>query len=80
MPMYGQSFTLSDTKSTGLNQPTAGGGEAGRYTKARGFLAYYEVLFDILTSLQLFEASPNQNYSMNLLLQTILMCFSLARL
>ena len=43
MPMYGQSFTLSQTKNKGLNQKTYGGGEAGRFTRARGFLAYYEV-------------------------------------
>lgn len=45
MPMYGQSFTLRDATKNGLNQQSYGGGEAGRYTRARGFLAYYEVQF-----------------------------------
>lgn len=43
MPMYGQSFSLSETLENGLNAPTYGGGEAGEETRARGFLAYYEV-------------------------------------
>lgn len=44
MPMYGQSFSLADVKENDLNAPTYGGGEAGEETKARGFLAFYEVL------------------------------------
>nr|CAD7413840.1 unnamed protein product [Timema poppensis] len=43
MPMYGQSFSLADNSEHGLNAPTYGGGEAGEATRARGFLAYYEV-------------------------------------
>lgn len=43
MPMYGQSFSLADNSNHDLNARTYGGGEAGEYTKARGFLAYYEV-------------------------------------
>ena len=43
MPMYGQSFTLSDASDNGLQSKTYGGGEAGKATRARGFLAYYEV-------------------------------------
>lgn len=43
--MYGQSFSLADNKDNGLNAPTYGGGEAGEDTRARGFLAYYEVFF-----------------------------------
>lgn len=43
MPMYGQSFSLADNNNHGLNAPTYGGGEAGDQTRARGFLAYYEV-------------------------------------
>lgn len=43
MPMYGQSFSLADNNQIGLNAPTYGGGEAGEETRARGFLAYYEV-------------------------------------
>lgn len=44
MPMYGQSFSLADNNDNGLNAPTYGGGEAGEDTRARGFLAYYEVM------------------------------------
>ena len=43
MPMYGQSFTLADQKVKGLQAKTYGPGEAGQFTRARGFLAYYEV-------------------------------------
>nr|CAD7199393.1 unnamed protein product [Timema douglasi] len=43
MPLYGQSFSLTDTKDTGLNAKTAGPGEAGEFTRAGGFLAYYEI-------------------------------------
>lgn len=54
MPMYGQSFTtgtkwdtpaeyLQRMNATGLNTPAVAGGEAGEYTRAKGFLAYYEV-------------------------------------
>lgn len=49
-PMYGQTFTIGETDgdldsriATGLNIPAASGGEAGEYTRAKGFLAYYEV-------------------------------------
>lgn len=43
MPMYGQSFSLADNNKNQLNQATYGGGEAGEATRARGFLAYYEI-------------------------------------
>lgn len=42
-PLYGQSFSLAERNEHGLNVPTYGGGEAGEATRARGFLAYYEV-------------------------------------
>lgn len=45
MPLYGQSFTVSDAKNTGLNSHAPGPGTAGEFTKAAGFLAYYEVIF-----------------------------------
>nr|CAD7569858.1 unnamed protein product [Timema californicum] len=47
MPMYGQSFSLADNSEHGLNAPTYGGGEAGEATRARGFLAYYEICTNI---------------------------------
>lgn len=56
MPLYGQTFTLEtrwespsqvDKRkgASGLNIPAASGGEAGEYTRAKGFLAYYEVRY-----------------------------------
>lgn len=41
--MYGQSFSLANNQENGLNAQTYGGGEAGDFTRARGFLSYYEV-------------------------------------
>ncbi|XP_067620317.1 probable chitinase 10 [Eurosta solidaginis] len=43
MPLYGQSFTLTDVKQCGLNSKSTGPGEAGAFTRAAGFLAYYEI-------------------------------------
>jgi chitinase len=54
MPMYGQSFTVGTSKwnrnrytsrngAVGLNAPALDGGEPGEYTRAKGFLSYYEV-------------------------------------
>lgn len=43
MPLYGQSFSLADTKKTGLNEKSYGPGEAGEFTRAGGFLAFYEI-------------------------------------
>ncbi|KAL2745938.1 putative chitinase 10 isoform X1 [Vespula maculifrons] len=43
MPLYGQSFTINDPKAgVGLNVP-ASAGNAGEFTRAAGFLAYYEI-------------------------------------
>ena len=43
MPMYGQSFTMAWGQEPVWNQKTQGGAQAGPFTRARGFLAYYEV-------------------------------------
>ncbi|XP_059479869.1 probable chitinase 10 [Neocloeon triangulifer] len=43
MPLYGQSFTLSKPSENGLNAPATGPGQAGEYTRAAGFLSYYEI-------------------------------------
>lgn len=43
MPLYGQSFSLADTSNKGLNAKTYGPGEAGDFTRAGGFFAFYEV-------------------------------------
>nr|XP_012154543.1 PREDICTED: probable chitinase 3 isoform X2 [Megachile rotundata] len=43
MPLYGQSFSINDPSAgTGLNAP-ASAGHAGEFTRAAGFLAYYEI-------------------------------------
>lgn len=43
IPLYGQSFSLSEQGETGLGVPTYAGGDAGDETRARGFLAFYEI-------------------------------------
>lgn len=43
MPMYGQSFRLEKESEHGLNAKAPGPGEAGEFTRAAGFLAYYEI-------------------------------------
>lgn len=43
VPCYGQSFVLSSAQNFGLNAPSYGPGEAGKYTRAGGFLSYYEI-------------------------------------
>ena len=43
MPLYGQSFTLTNAKEHGLNAAARDGGTAGVATRAKGFLAYHEV-------------------------------------
>ena len=41
--MYGQSFQLAEPSTNGLNARAPGPGQAGEFTRAAGFLAYYEV-------------------------------------
>lgn len=48
MPLYGQAFTLADSKNHGLNAKAPGPGTAGEFTRAAGFLAYYEICERIL--------------------------------
>ncbi|KAL1138265.1 hypothetical protein AAG570_009954, partial [Ranatra chinensis] len=43
MPLYGQGFTLADPNNHGLNAPAPGPSQAGEFTRAAGFLAYYEI-------------------------------------
>lgn len=46
MPMYGQSFSLEKASNNGLNAIAPGPGQAGEFTRAAGFLAFYgEKLF-----------------------------------
>lgn len=44
IPLYGQTFSLADANKHDLNAPSYGPGQAGEYTRAGGFLAYYEVM------------------------------------
>ncbi len=48
MPLYGQAFTLGDKRDTGLNAKSSGKGQAGKYTRAAGFLSYYEICEQVL--------------------------------
>ncbi|XP_050423223.1 probable chitinase 10 [Adelges cooleyi] len=43
IPLYGQSFTLSNPNVHGLNAPASGAGQAGQFTRSAGFLAYNEI-------------------------------------
>uniref|UniRef100_A0A182SGC2 GH18 domain-containing protein n=1 Tax=Anopheles maculatus TaxID=74869 RepID=A0A182SGC2_9DIPT len=43
MPLYGQSFSLADARRNGLNEKSYGPGEAGEFTRAGGFLSFYEI-------------------------------------
>ena len=43
MPLYGQAFTLDSDQNVGLNAPASQKGKAGEFTRAAGFLAYYEI-------------------------------------
>lgn len=54
MPLYGQSFTLENAHNNGLNAKAPSAGQAGEYTRAAGFLAYYEVFSKLFL-----KKSPN---------------------
>ena len=43
MPLYGQAFSLDSPSNHGLNAPARAKGQAGEFTRAAGFLAYYEI-------------------------------------
>lgn len=45
MPLYGQTFTLRNESDVSLQAPISGPGRAGQFTRAAGFLAYYEVFY-----------------------------------
>merc|ERR1712106_927658 len=47
MPLYGQSFTLTNKEEHGLNSLAKSGGKAGPATRAKGFLAYHEICQNI---------------------------------
>ncbi|CAF1311435.1 unnamed protein product [Adineta steineri] len=43
LAMYGRTFKLVDSSQTGIGAPSSGPGDAGKYTREKGFLAYYEI-------------------------------------
>jgi len=43
IPLYGNSFTLSEPGKSDLFAPTSGPGERGQFTNQGGILAYYEI-------------------------------------
>jgi len=47
LPIYGRSFTLKDPKQNGIGAPTRDGGIAGKWTRAKGFLGYYEICLNL---------------------------------
>ena len=44
---FGRSFELASEAETGFRAPAVGGGAAGPFTRAEGFVAYYEILEQI---------------------------------
>nr|KAG5701014.1 hypothetical protein BaRGS_022725 [Batillaria attramentaria] len=50
VPVYGRTFTLTSFTDTDLGAPSRGGGNAGTYTREKGFLAYYEICTKIATA------------------------------
>ena len=47
IPFYGRSFTLANPANNSLNAPSVSGGQPGRFTRAVGFLSYYEICYKI---------------------------------
>merc|ERR1719192_2454849 len=43
LPIYGRSFTLNDPKNNGIGAPARDGGQAGKWTRAKGFLGYDDI-------------------------------------
>ncbi|CAH1795108.1 unnamed protein product, partial [Owenia fusiformis] len=43
VPLYGRTFTLHDSRYADIGHPARGPGVKGRYTREKGFLAYYEI-------------------------------------
>jgi len=50
MPFYGNTFQLRDLNDTGLDAPSMGPGKPGRFSRTGGFLPYYEVSLEPLSS------------------------------
>ncbi len=43
IPTYGRAVQLANANLNGMGAPISGAGDAGTFTKAKGFLSYYEV-------------------------------------
>lgn len=43
IPMYGQTYRLTNPNEYGLGAPSAGPGTAGEFTRQPGMLSYYEI-------------------------------------
>lgn len=63
MPSYGRSFTLAIPSNHGTNAPTYGAGEAGQYTRAAGFLSYYEICENINRGWTVVSDSLSETYA-----------------
>ncbi|VEN43339.1 unnamed protein product [Callosobruchus maculatus] len=48
IPTYGHSFTLTDPANHGIGAPVTGPGDPGEYTGEYGFMAYYEILREMM--------------------------------
>ncbi|XP_067913406.1 acidic mammalian chitinase-like isoform X2 [Heterodontus francisci] len=61
-PTYGRSFTLR-TSQTGVGAPVSGPGQAGQFTRERGFWAYYEICTFLKTATKRFIADQKVPYA-----------------
>lgn len=50
-PTYGNTFTLRNPAENGVGAPISGAGTPGKYTQEAGELAYFEVKFQVFSSL-----------------------------
>lgn len=46
IPTYGRTFTLQNPSQNGINAPSVGPGQAGKYTRQAGFLGFNEILMN----------------------------------
>ncbi|CAG0912973.1 unnamed protein product [Notodromas monacha] len=46
IPSYGRSYTLFNPESHEMGSPAEGPGEIGKYTREKGYMAFYEILGD----------------------------------
>ena len=58
MPAYGQTFTLKNKDSNGLNANVVRAGVEADFTKSAGFMSYYEVKSQNYLLIPYFRAVP----------------------